>query len=140
MSASEKNKNASSIWGGRFDGGVSAVMERINASIGFDREMYRQDIAGSRAMPPCLSMPGSSQQRMVRPSNGLTQIEAEIEAGTFTFSPALEDIHMNIENRLVELVGEPGRRLIRHDRAMIRWQPTCGCGPRCHRWYRSCGC
>ena len=49
MSASEKNKNASLIWGGRFDGGVSAVMERINASIAFDREMYRQDIAGSRA-------------------------------------------------------------------------------------------
>ena len=57
-------------------------------------------------------MPGSSQQKMVRPfQTGLTQIEAEIEAGTFTFSPALEDIHMNIENRLVELVGEPGRRL-----------------------------
>ena len=112
MSASEKNKNASSIWGGRFDGGVSAVMERINASIGFDREMYRQDIAGSRAHTAMLVDAGIiTAEDGAAISNGLTQIEAEIEAGTFTFSPALEDIHMNIENRLVELVGEPGRRL-----------------------------
>ena len=112
MSASEKNKNASSIWGGRFDGGVSAVMERINASIGFDREMYRQDIAGSRAHAAMLVDAGIiTAEDGAAISNGLTQIEAEIEAGTFTFSPALEDIHMNIENRLVELVGEPGRRL-----------------------------
>ena len=112
MSASEKNKNASSIWGGRFDGGVSAVMERINASIAFDREMYRQDIAGSRAHAAMLVDAGIiTAEDGAAISNGLTQIEAEIEAGTFTFSPALEDIHMNIENRLVELVGEPGRRL-----------------------------
>ena len=112
MSASEKNKNASSIWGGRFDGGVSAVMERINASIGFDREMYRQDIAGSRAHAAMLVDAGIiTAEDGAAISKGLTQIEAEIEAGTFTFSPALEDIHMNIENRLVELVGEPGRRL-----------------------------
>ena len=112
MSASEKNKNASSIWGGRFDGGVAAVMERINASISFDREMYRQDIAGSRAHAAMLVDAGIiTAEDGAAIEKGLTQIETEIEAGTFTFSPALEDIHMNIENRLVELVGEPGRRL-----------------------------
>ena len=112
MSASEKNKNASSIWGGRFEGGVAAVMERINASIGFDRELYRQDIAGSRAHAAMLVDTGIiTAEDGAAIAEGLAQIASEIEAGTFTFSTALEDIHMNIENRLVELVGEPGRRL-----------------------------
>ena len=88
------------------------MMERINASIAFDREMYRQDIAGSRAHAAMLVDAGIiTAEDGAAIAEGLTQIEAEIEAGTFTFSPALEDIHMNIENRLVELVGEPGRRL-----------------------------
>ena len=112
MSPSEKKKNSSSIWGGRFDGGVSSVMERINASIGFDRELYRQDIAGSRAHAAMLASTGiitAADADAI--TEGLDRIEAEIEAGEFAFSTALEDIHMNIENRLVELVGEPGRRL-----------------------------
>ena len=88
------------------------MMERINASIAFDREMYRQDIAGSRAHAAMLVDAGIiTAEDGAAIAEGLTQIEAEIEAGTFSFSPALEDIHMNIENRLVELVGEPGRRL-----------------------------
>ena len=88
------------------------MMERINASIAFDREMYRQDIAGSRAHAAMLVDAGIiTAEDGAAIAEGLTQIEAEIESGTFTFSPALEDIHMNIENRLVELVGEPGRRL-----------------------------
>ena len=88
------------------------MMERINASLAFDREMYRQDIAGSRAHAAMLVDAGIiTAEDGAAIAEGLTQIEAEIESGTFTFSPALEDIHMNIENRLVELVGEPGRRL-----------------------------
>lgn len=112
MSASDKKKNSSSIWGGRFDGGVSSVMERINASIGFDRELYRQDIAGSRAHAAMLAATGIiSDADAEAIQSGLDQIKTEIENGSFTFSTALEDIHMNIENRLVDLIGEPGRRL-----------------------------
>ena len=112
MSEKENKKNTSSIWGGRFDGGVSAVMERINASIGFDRELYRQDIAGSRAHAAMLAEQGIiSRDDLAAILDGLTEIEGEIASGTFEFSTELEDIHMNIEARLVQLKGEAGRRL-----------------------------
>ena len=91
MSPSEKKKNSSSIWGGRFDGGVSSVMERINASIGFDRELYRQDIAGSRAHAAMLASTGiitAADADAI--TEGLDRIEAEIEAGEFAFSTALK--------------------------------------------------
>jgi argininosuccinate lyase len=99
-------------WGGRYAAGPSAVMTAINASIGFDRKMWRQDIAGSRAHAAMLAATGIiSADDDAAIQRGLDQVAAEIEAGTFRFSTALEDIHMNVEARLVELVGEPGRRL-----------------------------
>jgi argininosuccinate lyase len=87
-------------------------MEQINASIDFDRELYRQDIAGSRAHAAMLVQTGIiTKSDGTAIAEGLDRIEEEIESGEFTFSTALEDIHMNIENRLVDLIGQPGQRL-----------------------------
>ena len=112
MSKKKKKRINSAIWGGRFEGGMSHVMERINASIGFDRELYRQDIAGSRAHAEMLAAKGiiSAKDRSSI-DKGLARIEKEIADGAFRFSAELEDIHMNIEARLVEIAGEAGRRL-----------------------------
>ncbi len=100
------------MWGGRFASGPDAIMEDINASIDFDRRLYRQDIAGSIAHATMLAavdiLTKADGDAIVA---GLEQIEGEIEKGTFTFSRALEDIHMNIEARLAEIVGEPAGRL-----------------------------
>jgi argininosuccinate lyase len=87
-------------------------MEQINASIGFDKRLYAQDIAGSKAHATMLAEAGiiSAAERDAI-VGGLEQIQREIEAGEFPFSAALEDIHMNIEARLTELIGEPGRKL-----------------------------
>ena len=104
--------SANSMWGGRFAGGVDAIMEAINASIGFDRRLYAQDIAGSRAHAAMLAARGIiSAEDAAAIDQGLTRVAAEIEAGSFPFSPALEDIHMNIEARLKDLIGEPAGRL-----------------------------
>lgn len=112
MTNSENTKNSSTIWGGRFEGGVSSVMERINASISFDRELYRQDIMGSKAHAEMLVKTGIiSRADGDAIAQGLTQIEGEIEAGAFEFSAALEDIHMNIETRLAALTGDAAKRL-----------------------------
>jgi argininosuccinate lyase len=87
-------------------------MEQINASIGFDKRLYAQDLAGSRAHARMLAEVGllSPAERDAIVS-GLDHIEREIEADRFPFSTALEDIHLNIEARLTELIGEPGRKL-----------------------------
>lgn len=99
-------------WGGRFAGGPSAIMQDINASIGFDRKLWRQDIAGSRAHAAMLAKIGIlTGGDAAAISAGLDKIAAEIEAGTFVFDTALEDIHMNIEARLTERIGEAGKRL-----------------------------
>ena len=112
MTDNKNTKNASSIWGGRFDGGVSSVMERINASIDFDRELYHQDIAGSKAHAAMLVKTGIiSQDDGDAIAQGLDQIADEISQGQFEFSAALEDIHMNIETRLAELTGDAAKRL-----------------------------
>ena len=112
MTEAKNTKNSSSIWGGRFDGGVSKVMERINASIDFDRELYRQDIAGSKAHADMLVAQGIiSKDDGQAINDGLDQIQKEIADGQFTFSAALEDIHMNIETRLAELTGDAAKRL-----------------------------
>jgi argininosuccinate lyase len=99
-------------WGGRFAGGPSAVMQAINASIGFDRKMWRQDILGSRAHADMLAargiIPAEDRDAIHR---GLDQVAAEIEAGSFSFDPVLEDIHTAVEARLIALVGDAGRRL-----------------------------
>jgi argininosuccinate lyase len=99
-------------WGGRFAAGPSAVMQEINASIGFDRKMWRQDIRGSQAHAAMLArlgiIPAADAAEI---SRGLAAIAAEIAAGRFSFEAALEDIHMNIEARLTERIGEAGKRL-----------------------------
>lgn len=100
------------MWGGRFAGGVDAIMEAINASIGFDKRLYAQDIAGSRAHAAMLAAQGiitEADQKAI--DAGLAQVKAEIEAGDFVYSTALEDIHMNVEARLKQIIGEPAGRL-----------------------------
>src|SRR5580698_8065441 len=90
-------------WGGRFSSAPADIMRRINASIEFDRALWRQDIAGSRAHAAMLAHVGViSQADEAAIGAGLTEIAADIEAGRFAFDEALEDIHMNIEARLAE--------------------------------------
>ncbi len=100
------------MWGGRFAAGPDAIMEAINASIGFDRRLAAQDIAGSRAHAAMLAATGIlSDSDAAALREGLLTVLSEIEGGRFEFSTALEDIHMNVEARLKELVGEPAGRL-----------------------------
>ena len=106
------NSSSNQMWGGRFSAGLDDIMEAINASIGFDKRMAAQDIAGSRAHAAMLAATGivsDSDAETMR--KGLLTVLSEIEAGSFTFSTALEDIHMNVEARLTELIGEPAGRL-----------------------------
>ncbi len=106
------DKTSNAMWGGRFASGPDAIMEAINASIGFDRRMAAQDIAGSRAHAAMLAAQGiitDSDAEAIR--EGLLTILSEIEGGQFEFSTALEDIHMNVEARLKALIGEPAGRL-----------------------------
>ncbi len=99
-------------WGGRFAAGPAAIMAEINASIGFDRKLWRQDIRGSLAHAAMLAHVGViSAEDASAITDGLGAIAAEIEAGRFVFDAALEDIHMNIEARLVARIGEAGKRL-----------------------------
>jgi argininosuccinate lyase len=107
-----RNVAANPQWGGRFAAGPSVVMQEINASIGFDRKLWRQDIRGGLAHAAMLAKVGvisAKDEQSIR--EGLAAIAQEIEAGRFPFDAALEDIHMNIEARLTERIGEPGRRL-----------------------------
>jgi len=100
------------MWGGRFASGPDAIMEEINASIDFDRHLYRQDIAASKAHAEMLAKQGiivaDDAQKIAR---GLDTILSEIEAGKFSFQRALEDIHMNVESRLTDLIGPAAGRL-----------------------------
>jgi argininosuccinate lyase len=99
-------------WGGRFGAGPDAVMQAINVSIGFDRKLWAQDIAGSRAHAAMLAAQGIiTAEDRVAIDAGLVEIAGEIEAGRFEFSDVLEDIHTNIEVRLTERIGEAARRL-----------------------------
>jgi len=100
------------MWGGRFASGPSAIMQEINASIGFDKRLYREDIAGSKAHARMLAAQGviTAEDRDAI-HRGLDQVAAEIEAGQMAFDPALEDIHMHVEARLREIVGDAGARL-----------------------------
>jgi argininosuccinate lyase len=100
------------MWGGRFASGPDAIMEEINASIGFDYRLARQDIAGSKAHVAMLAQTGIvSQTDAEAIALGLDEVAREIESGKFSFSRGLEDIHMNIEARLAELIGEAAGRL-----------------------------
>jgi argininosuccinate lyase len=98
--------------GGRFSEHPDAIMEEINASIDFDRHLYRQDIAASKAHAAMLAKQGIlTSQDAAAIAKGLDTILAEIEGGKFTFKRALEDIHMNVESRLAELIGPAAGRL-----------------------------
>ncbi len=106
------DQSSNAMWGGRFAAGPDAIMEAINASIGFDKRLAPQDIAGSRAHAAMLAATGilrDSDAAAIR--EGLLTVLSEIEAGSFPFRTDLEDIHMNVEARLKELIGDPAGRL-----------------------------
>jgi argininosuccinate lyase len=106
------SQKANPMWGGRFAQGPAALMEAINASIGVDKRLYKQDIAGSKAHAAMLA-----KQKIISKSEeasiqkGLDQILGEIEAGKFIFTPKLEDIHMHVESRLKEIIGDAAGKL-----------------------------
>jgi argininosuccinate lyase len=103
---------ANSLWGGRFAGGPAEIMRRINASIDFDKRLYAEDIAGSKAHCAMLvAQKILSSEDGAAISAGLDQIRSEIEGGILVFSAEHEDIHMNIEARLAELIGPVAGRL-----------------------------
>ena len=113
MAEDTKNtKSSNQMWGGRFASGPAAIMEEINASIGFDKKLYAQDIRGSIAHATMLAhqgiITGEDKDKIV---HGLNTILSEIESGRFEFSRKLEDIHMNVEARLAELIGPAAGRL-----------------------------
>ncbi len=100
------------MWGGRFASGPGAIMQEINASIDFDRRLYRQDIAASKAHAAMLAKQGIiSREDAKAIAHGLDTILSEMETGKFRFKRALEDIHMNVESRLTELIGPAAGRL-----------------------------
>ncbi len=105
-------KASNQMWGGRFASGPAAIMEAINASIGFDKKLYAQDIRGSVAHSEMLAetgiISGDDQQKI---AHGLNTILREIEDSKFEFSTRLEDIHMNVEARLADLIGPAAGRL-----------------------------
>ena len=107
-----KKKKSSQIWGGRFDSSQSALMKQINQSINFDKRLYVQDIAGSIAHATMLGKVGiiknDEAQKII---SGLKEIKKEIAENKFKFSEELEDIHMNIEARLFELIGDGAGKL-----------------------------
>ncbi len=107
-----EEKTVEKPWTGRFSEPTDAFVEAFGASVGFDQRMYSQDIRGSIAHARMLTKVGvlTEQERddIIR---GLTKIEAEIEAGDFPWSIALEDVHMNIEKRLTDMIGDAGKKL-----------------------------
>ena len=112
MTAPSDTKAANQMWGGRFAEGPDAIMTAINASIGFDQRLYAQDIAGSRAHAAMLAATGILTPNDAEAiGEGLLTVLSEIETGKFPFRTDLEDIHMNVENRLKELIGAPAGRL-----------------------------
>ena len=108
----ERTTSGRDMWGGHFDSGPAPLMEQINASIGFDKRLHAHDIAGSmahvRMLAACSILSETDRDAVL---DGLRRIGEEIERGEFAFLTELEDIHLNIEARLTELIGEPGRRL-----------------------------
>jgi len=106
------DKTANKMWGGRFTMSPADIMQEINASIGFDKALAPYDVRASKAHASMLAAQGIISRDDARKINaGLDRVLSEIEAGTFTFSRALEDVHMNIEQRLAELIGAPAGRL-----------------------------
>jgi len=111
-SAQEAGGGSNRMWGGRFAAAPDALMERINASIGFDKALYAQDIAGSLAHARMLGDAGIlSEADVTAICDGLDTVKAEIESGNFDFRADLEDIHMNVEGRLTDMIGDAAGRL-----------------------------
>ena len=109
---SSEEQNNSKIWGGRFSSSSNKLMEEFNSSIQFDKKLYKQDIEASIVHAEMLC-----KQKIISKKDfkliktGLNKIKTEISNNNFTFSIKLEDIHMNIENRLVDLIGDAGKKL-----------------------------
>jgi len=100
------------LWGGRFDAPTDKFVEEFNASVDVDARMYREDIAASRAHAKMLGRQDIlSDDDVKQILQGLNDIEAEIERGEMQFTVALEDVHMNIESRLTDEIGDAGKRL-----------------------------
>ncbi|MBF1801118.1 argininosuccinate lyase [Alloalcanivorax profundimaris] len=108
MSDQQQNQ----LWGGRFSESTDAFVQEFTASVAFDRRMYRQDIQGSMAHATMLAEAGVlTDDERDAIHQGLKEIRAEIEAGDFQWSVALEDVHMNIEARLTDKIGITGKKL-----------------------------
>ena len=108
----QDTKSSNQMWGGRFASGPDAIMEEINASIGFDKKLFAQDIRGSIAHATMLAHQGIiAEEDKTKIVEGLEAIRTEIESGNFEFSRRLEDIHMNVEARLATLIGTAAGRL-----------------------------
>ncbi|MCK5384109.1 MAG: argininosuccinate lyase [Alphaproteobacteria bacterium] len=107
-----ENKNINQMWGGRFEEKSSDIMEQINVSIGVDKRLWAQDIRGSIAHAEMLAKQNIlTKDEAVKIVNGLNMIAEEIKSGKFEFKTELEDIHMNIEARLREIIGETAGKL-----------------------------
>jgi argininosuccinate lyase len=99
-------------WAGRFGASTAAALDNINKSISFDIALWREDLAGSRAHARMLAATGLlTADDLAAILQGLATVEHEFESGTFAVLPVDEDIHMAVERRLTDLVGEPGKRL-----------------------------
>jgi argininosuccinate lyase len=108
----EKKRGSEKMWGGRFSETTAASMEAYSESISYDSRLYRYDIAGSKAHATMLAANGIlSDEELEKIITGLSEIEAEIDAGTFKFKVELEDVHMNIEKALIDRIGPAGARL-----------------------------
>tara|TARA_Y100000588_G_scaffold216068_1_gene229976 strand:- start:1788 stop:3182 length:1395 start_codon:yes stop_codon:yes gene_type:complete len=106
------SENSDKAWSGRFGGTTEELMERFNASIGFDRRLYRVDIEGSRVQARALHESGHlSESELAEALGGLDRVEKEIEADSLPLTDDLEDIHMAVEKRLIELVGPVGGKI-----------------------------
>ena len=107
-----REDKSTKLWGGRFESRTSSIMERIGESISFDKELYRQDIQGSIAHAKNLNKIGIlDEKELADIIKGLLLIKGEIESGNFDIKPELEDIHMHIESRLTDLIGQAGKKL-----------------------------
>jgi len=105
-------KDSKKLWGGRFSDETDALAQEFNNSLAFDRRLWREDLANSRAHARMLARKGVLSAEDVKAIlNGLDIIESEIQGGRFPWREEYEDVHMNIEARLAELVGDPGKRL-----------------------------
>ncbi|RLA56969.1 MAG: argininosuccinate lyase [Gammaproteobacteria bacterium] len=107
-----KQRDTSKLWGGRFSEATDAFVQRFTASVEFDQRMAGEDIAGSLAHAEMLCTVGVlNNEELVEIVQGLAQVQQEIDEGSFNWSVALEDVHMNIEARLTELIGSTGKKL-----------------------------